>query len=259
MDPDPDPGRPKNIRIRRIRIRIRNTVKKLLLGGKCVGWCHHVVGSNCSRSRQQVRHKVRSANLILCPALWWWKLHILKEGKSFFWDYPFRRRCRCLLCAASCCCHTRHFNISLYDLLFRHAGWCAMCMAGAVTSAFTFFISLRIFQHYPFATKSFKTVPLKSPFFAMQDGVHGRGGDLRLCLHKIFWDSPFKTLFCHAGWCAWQARWPEPLPSSSLQKFFETVPLKSPFLSCRMVCMAGAVTSACTILNSLKNLLKLSL
>jgi hypothetical protein len=51
-------------------------------------------------------------------------------------------------------------------------------MAGAVTSAFTIFNSLQIFIRYPFATKSFETVPLRSPFFAMQDGVDGRGGSL---------------------------------------------------------------------------------
>jgi hypothetical protein len=65
-------------------------------------------------------------------------------------------------------------KLSLYDPLFYTAGW-VVCLAGPVISAFAIFISLQIFIHYPFATKSFKTVPLKS-------------------------------LFCHAGWCAWQAR-----------------------------------------------------
>ncbi len=189
-------------------------------------------------------------------------------------------------------------------------------MAGAVISAFAIFTSLQIFIHYPFATKSFETAPLRSPFFAMQDGVHGRCGDLRLCHFHLFTKSfesvPLRPLFYTAGWCAWQARLPPPLPSSSLYKFFwicpfkipfsamqdnvhgrycdlhlrhlhlftnlltlslcdktfETVPLKSHFLSCRLVCMAGAVTSAFAIFISLRffihypfatKLLKLSL
>ncbi len=54
----------------------------------------------------------------------------------------------------------------------------------------------------------FWNCPFKIPLFAMQDGVHGRGGDLRLChLHlfsilytlslcdKIFWHCPFTIPF----------------------------------------------------------------
>jgi hypothetical protein len=101
-------------------------------------------------------------------------------------------------------------------------------MAGAVTSAFATFISLQIIIHYPFARNLLK-LSLSNPLFAMQDGVHGRCGDLCLCLLHLF------------------------------AKSFETVPLRSPFSSCRMVCMAGAVTSAFAIFISSKNLLSLSL
>jgi hypothetical protein len=98
---------------------------------------------------------------------------------------------------------------------------------------------VQIFICYHFATKSFETVPLRSPFFAMQDGVHGRCGDLSLCHLHLFTNLLTLSLY---------------------DEIFLNSPFTIPFfLPCRMVCMAGAVTSAFTILNSLKNLLKLSL
>jgi hypothetical protein len=67
---------------------------------------------------------------------------------------------------------------------------------------------LRLY-YFQLFTKSFESVPLR-PFFAVQDGVHGRCGDLRIChlylFTKSFGTVPLRPLFCHAGWCAWQVR-----------------------------------------------------
>ncbi len=108
-------------------------------------------------------------------------------------------------------CDKIFWNCPFKIPLFCHAGWCAwqgqwpppflfttlykifwncsfktpflscrmVCMAGAVTSAFAIFISLQNLLNCPF----------KIPFFAMQDGVHGRCGDLRPCHFYLFKNS----------------------------------------------------------------------
>jgi hypothetical protein len=129
-------------------------------------------------------------------------------------------------------CHYHLFTKSFESVplrpLFFTAGWCAMCMAGAVTPAFAIFNSSQNLLKLFLYDLLFYT--------AGWCAVHGRCGDLRICHLYLF------------------------------KKSFDTVPLRSYFLSCRMVCMAGAVTSAFAIfISSLytvplrQNLLKLSL